>query len=253
MSFTTFLLAIACLWLFAALGACFVLGRRGHDPFTWGLLGAVLGPLVVPLAVVAIRNERNAGTARTPVHPKTSTDHSKSDAVDVLVGIDGSPQADAAFESVLRLLAGSIGRFAIATASPFGADSTTTGRQEAAQDLVLLESYGERAARALGRAAETVVLRGKAADALERYCQDQQFDLLVIGSRGAGLATTLLGSVTSRLASHSKVPVLIVPDSSADAGCPRPTSRLTTQPATRKAGESACADDVRQNAGRRRR
>lgn len=217
MSFTTFLLALACLWLFAGLGAGLVLGRRGHAPFTWVLLGAVLGPLVVPLAVVAIRDERNAGAARVSSRSGASTDHSQSDAVDVLVGIDGSPQADAAFESVLRLLAGSIGRFAIATATPFGADSTTTGRHEEAQDLVLLESYGDRAERALGHAAETVVLRGKAADALQRYCQDQQFDLLVVGSRGAGLATTLLGSVTSRLASDSNVPVLIVPDSSADA------------------------------------
>ena len=217
MSFTTFLLALACLWLFAGLGAALVLGRRGHAPFTWGLLGAVLGPLVVPLAVVAIRNERKADTALASAHSKASTDYSHSDSVDVLVGIDGSPQADAAFESVLRLLAGSLGRFAIATATPFEADSTATGRQEEAQDLVLLESYGDRAARALGRAAETVLLRGKAADALQRYCQDQQFDLLVVGSRGAGLATTLLGSVASRLASHSNVPVLIVPDSRLDA------------------------------------
>ena len=217
MSFTTFLLALACLWLVVGLAASVILGRRGHDPFTWGLLGAVLGPLVVPLAVVAIRDERNAGAARVSSRSKASPDHSQSDTVDVLVGIDGSPQADAAFESVLRLLAGSLGRFAIATATPFGADSTATGRHEEAQDLVLLESYGNRAERALGRAAETVVLRGNAADALQRYCQDQQFDLLVVGSRGAGLATTLLGSVTSRLASHSNVPVLIVPDSSADA------------------------------------
>ena len=217
MSFTTFLLAVACLWLFTGLGAGVVLGRRGHDPFTWGLLGAVLGPIVVPLAVVAIRNERKSDTAPAPDHSKTSTDHAQSGAVDVLVGIDGSSQADAAFESVLRLLAGSLGRFAIATATPFEADSTATGRQEEAQDLVLLESYGDRAARALGRAAETVLLRGKAADALQSYCQDQQFDLLVVGSRGAGLATTLLGSVTSRLASHSNVPVLIVPDPRLDA------------------------------------
>ena len=217
MSFTTFLLALACLWLFIGLGAGVVLGRRGHDPFTWGLLGAVLGPIVVPLAVVAIRNERKADTARASDHSKTPTDHAQSGAVDVLVGIDGSSQADAAFESVLRLLAGSLGRFAIATATPFEADSTAAGRQEEAQDLVLLESYGDRAARALGRAAETVLLRGKAADALQRYCQDQQFDLLVVGSRGAGLATTLLGSVTSRLASHSNVPVLIVPDPRLDA------------------------------------
>lgn len=217
MSFTTFLLALACLWLFAGLGAGLVLGRRGHAPFTWVLLGAVLGPLVVPLAVVAIRDERKAGGARAPSRSKASTDRPPSDAVDVLVGIDGSPQADAAFESVLRLLAGSLGRFAIATATPFGADSTATGRQAEAQDLVLLESYGDRAERALGRAAETVLLRGKAADALQRYCQDQQFDLLVVGSRGAGLAATLLGSVTSRLASHSHVPVLIVPDSKVDA------------------------------------
>ena len=186
MSFTTFLLALACLWLFAGLGAGLVLGRRGHAPFTWVLLGAVLGPLVVPLAVVAIRDERKAGGARVSSRSKASTDHPPSDAVDVLVGIDGSPQADAAFESVLRLLAGSLGRFAIATATPFGADSTATGRQAEAQDLALLESYGDRAAGALGRAAETVLLRGKAADALQHYCQDQQFDLLVVGSRGAG-------------------------------------------------------------------
>ena len=39
-----------------------VLGRLGHSPFAWGLLGLVLGPIALLLALVAARDARGDRT-----------------------------------------------------------------------------------------------------------------------------------------------------------------------------------------------
>ena len=45
---------------FATIGvaASILMGRRGHNPFAWLLLGAILGPLVIPVIAVAVDEER---------------------------------------------------------------------------------------------------------------------------------------------------------------------------------------------------
>jgi uncharacterized SAM-binding protein YcdF (DUF218 family) len=51
MSATSALLWVLALWLAIGVVAGLVMGRRGHDPFEWLLLGAMLGPLALPVAV----------------------------------------------------------------------------------------------------------------------------------------------------------------------------------------------------------
>ena len=53
MSTTQIFLLIAIVWITTGLAVTFVMGRRGHDLFNWGVLGAVFGPLVLFLAVDA--------------------------------------------------------------------------------------------------------------------------------------------------------------------------------------------------------
>jgi hypothetical protein len=55
MSATTALLALAVIWVGVGLLLALVMGRRGHDPFAWWLLGTLLGPLALPLAISAER------------------------------------------------------------------------------------------------------------------------------------------------------------------------------------------------------
>ena len=55
MSATTALLALAATWVGVGLLLIWVMGGHGHDPFAWWLLGTLLGPLALPLAISAER------------------------------------------------------------------------------------------------------------------------------------------------------------------------------------------------------
>ena len=86
MSYTVFLsllmVTFACIGFVLAL----VMGRLGHSPFAWGLLGLALGPIALLLALVEVRSERPWWTRLV------ASGAPDSGPVDVLVGIDGSPE-----------------------------------------------------------------------------------------------------------------------------------------------------------------
>ncbi len=66
-----FFVVIGVAWLAIGLVLSIVMGRRGHDTFSWLLLGTVLGPLAVVLAVEAGRHDERLQpapvVAATPV------------------------------------------------------------------------------------------------------------------------------------------------------------------------------------------
>ena len=97
MSATTAMFTLAGIWIGIGLLLALVMGRHGHDPFAWWLLGTLLGPLALPLALSAewCQAER-AQQLRIGVPGRGP--------VDVLVGLDGAPQAGAALLTVLNLL-----------------------------------------------------------------------------------------------------------------------------------------------------
>jgi nucleotide-binding universal stress UspA family protein len=57
-----------------------------------------------------------------------------------------------------------------------------------------------------------VMWSGQPADVLDQVAIEDGYGLLVVGAKGAGLSTVLLGSVASRLAAQASVPVLVVGD-----------------------------------------
>jgi nucleotide-binding universal stress UspA family protein len=74
-----------------------------------------------------------------------------------------------------------------------------------------LEEIGDMA-RDAGVAYERAVAEGDPGEELLKLCNDQGFDLIVLGTIGkSGLKRFLLGSVAEKVVRHSHVPVLVVP------------------------------------------
>jgi hypothetical protein len=95
-------------WGLMGVSTALVLGRRGHHPIMWLVLASVLGPLVLPLAVSAPRQDR-PGLGRQP-----SVRQPGPGGVDVLVRIDGSEAAVDALRSVIGILGDRLGRLTLA-------------------------------------------------------------------------------------------------------------------------------------------
>lgn len=106
MSATTALLMVAAIWLSTGLLFGLAMGRHGYDPFAWWLLGTVLGPLVIPIALSAVHRPQEA-----PRVVKEGV--AATGPVDLLVGVDGSPQAAAALTAALDLVGSRLGRLTL--------------------------------------------------------------------------------------------------------------------------------------------
>lgn len=91
------LAAIVLWWVTIGLATAWLVGRRGRF-FRWAQLGFFLGPLLIPLALSHVRQLRNR---RPEVVRRGWVEHG---AVDVLVGIDGSPEAIAALQTIVEVL-----------------------------------------------------------------------------------------------------------------------------------------------------
>jgi nucleotide-binding universal stress UspA family protein len=219
MSATTALLTLAATWLGVGLLVAFVMGRNGHDPFAWWLLGTILGPLVVPLAVSAERRGAERPRQLRAGVPGRGP-------VDVLVGVDGSAEAAAALATMLDLLGSRIGRLTLAAVTDL--DASVEHDRQLALARMQLQRQAETVQAWLSGQPRTpdedgpgipdlVLLAGHPAAALQRLAIEGGYDLLVVGTRGAGLSKVLLGSTATALAAHAKVPVLLAGGASPSA------------------------------------
>jgi len=199
MSFTVTALIVLGVWMLIAVLTSFGMARRGHSAFSWALMGGVFGPLVIPLIIEAIAEERDR--APRVLHAGTQADGSLS----VLVGVDGSEESVAAVNAAVTLFGPRLERITLAMVIPYeAADGTPSEvRDEAAAEL-------ERLADSL-RAfdSDTLLLAGRPAEALVDAAIKGGYHVLAVGSRGRGAAKALLGSVAGRLAGNATLPVLI--------------------------------------------
>lgn len=197
-----FTAVLAAGWLLEALVLGALMRRRGFDPYVWTLLGLFLGPIALFLAASKIMQPPD-GDAR-----RLSSGQPGSGSLDVLVGIDGSPESAAAVARLDSLVGRPTGRITLASVAAIDAAKDDERRVE--NDLKRLsEAHPE-----LG--AGTLVLRGVPTEALRAFAEKEGYGLIVVGSRGSGRKTALTGSVASKLARGSKVPVLVIdePDNS---------------------------------------
>jgi nucleotide-binding universal stress UspA family protein len=136
-----------------------------------------------------------------------------------LVGVDGSDQSIHAIRKAAELAAATNARLVLAYAQ-MPMTHLAEMYTGPISDLEEVDrKHGEdilrdaaRMARYTGCRADSVMLRGHPATALaEQATQDNDIDLVVVGSRGLGaMASALLGSVADRLVRECKKPVLVV-------------------------------------------
>jgi hypothetical protein len=146
MSATTALFIVLGVWVTIGIVASIFMGRRGHNPFAWLVLGTIFGLLVVPVAIVAVSAER--------IHQRREivSGLGAGGTVDVLVGIDGSPESKAALRVVGRLFGPLIGRLTLATVEDFDSAGSRTPldiEEKAVKNLESLASSVEPNSRAL--------------------------------------------------------------------------------------------------------
>ncbi|SCG40902.1 universal stress protein [Micromonospora coxensis] len=175
--------------------------RGGHRNLLWYLVGGLLGPIFVPIALERGR----AGTRRVDVRSRPPS--ARGDGLRVLVGLDGSADSDRALRTAVRALGGTAGDLVlVAVTSPDLIDV-----EAAEEDRRARRMLDERvAALPAGLPApSTEIVAGHPVDALLAVADARDVDLLVVGRAGHGLGERLLGSVAEELAHRSPRPVLL--------------------------------------------
>lgn len=133
-----------------------------------------------------------------------------------VIAVDFSPQSIEAARAGLRLL-GDESTVVLAHVRPMVSVFDETGMWEAEYETVAaeeLQKFAEALNAPAGVRVEQVTLSGRPAGALLALAEKENADLIVCGTRGAGLVERLLlGSVATRLMRHSTRSLLIVPDS----------------------------------------
>ena len=121
-------------------------------------------------------------------------------STDLLVGVDGSPEARAALDTAVAMFGDSLGRVTLLRVIPFegGLDEDRSAAAETKREALRFPDLRPR----------IEVTRGNPATLLREHAESGRYDVLVIGSRGAG--RHLFGSAARDLSSSSPVPVLIV-------------------------------------------
>lgn len=72
-------------------------------------------------------------------------------------------------------------------------------------------SYVEKIGKAAGMEVESRVLRGHPAEKIVTFAEDNNIDMIIVGSLGkGGYERVLLGSVSEKVVRHAKIPVLVV-------------------------------------------
>lgn len=198
------LATVAVVWVLIGLTLSIFMGRRGHSAMVWLVLGTLLGPLGLFLALDSERQDERLQPVSLGADQPPAT-APVAGSVSVLVGYDQSPASAGAIDGVVDLLGERLGRLEIATVVPYGNIGSDERWARATLEQV--------SARHADRIASRVVLHGHPASALRQRAEEAGFDLIVVGGRDSRV-----GSVTSDLSRQSNVPVLIVP---ADAPSPR--------------------------------
>lgn len=150
----------------------------------------------------------------------------------ILCGVDGSPDSQAALAVAARLSERLDARLVLASVieqvvSPYAAVGPMGARDLTQASLADLLPEQLRAAehqleqlaeQANAKTAETRVVPGFAAERLADLADEENAELIVVGSRGRGaFKAAFLGSVSTSLVGVARCPVLVVPPGAREA------------------------------------
>lgn len=173
-----------------------VVGRRGED---------------TPRTILGSVSRRLVEQAHAPVVVVSGDEHDTEDVRRVVVGVDGSEDADRALSWALEVAPMLGADLILVNAVTFDGEMVAgvEARYEASAEM--LEDAKQRAeSRGVGAIAISVTEDPRSA--LEHTAEEHQADLIVVGTRGlGGLGKLLLGSVASYLAQHVHLPVAVIP------------------------------------------
>jgi nucleotide-binding universal stress UspA family protein len=189
-------LVIGVTWVVIGATLSVLMGRRGFDAYAWLVLGTILGPLALVLAVYAMLNETKTEPEVLAQSPRLGG------PIDVLVGFDGSTESRTAVRIAADLFGSRVGRLTLARAVPHNCGWDIEREARAS----LRSAAEELAPREVG----LELIHGRPDDALTVLADMARYDVLVVGTRGAGLSKQVLGSVAVQLARHATLPVLLV-------------------------------------------
>jgi nucleotide-binding universal stress UspA family protein len=135
----------------------------------------------------------------------------------VLVAVDGSRHSDAALARAIELARDGNARLTILTASSSapGLALTAPGGAAVASAAATEQAFDEVLRAGVRQVPDdlpvtTVLAHGPPAQAILREADRGGHDLIVMGSRGLGLARALVGSVSHRVLRHAPAAVLMV-------------------------------------------
>jgi nucleotide-binding universal stress UspA family protein len=133
----------------------------------------------------------------------------------IIVAIDGSQPAMHAARTAVQLAEKSHGEVTLAYVVPqvlIPAEVPFAAGELAEEAVKAGEILLEQAAKELGQPGlRRVCLTGSPAERLTEFAEAENFDLVVVGSKGRGAVSRMLvGSTTDRLVHICKKPVLVV-------------------------------------------
>src|SRR3954454_8673155 len=149
----------------------------------------------------------------------------------ILVAIDGSPDAEAALAHAAALARDQRARLTLVTAVPQVPATALLASGAAPPRSEVIRHYAELLRVAASGLPEdvsvtTLLVEGPPARALIERSKSGAFDLIVMGSHGHGrLHTSLLGCVSQKVMQASPIPVLLIrAPEAAEAPAPAPAA-----------------------------
>jgi nucleotide-binding universal stress UspA family protein len=194
-----FPLLVLVTWVALGLASVVFLGRHGRRSAAWYVIGVVLGPILVPIAL-------ELGKRHGVVLSRTEPVLVQVPYRTVLAAIDGSRESEDALEDAARTLAPQGAQFVLLTVlDPDLGENDPDAEREA---RALLQESSERLPQGCLPTALEVAMGDPGSTIIDRAAA-RNADLIVMGRRGHGLSERILGSVADYVVRRSPGPVLL--------------------------------------------